>query len=165
MQGLVSFIKQFRITFNDASEVIDDCEDTDSKCDAEDENGLDERRSDLLKDLRFRTLCLMDLVPTLETLAGRKRRRKVQAPDSSGSGMPMTTKLPESGTTRSRCKGGLLKLSDKSGTQRSKIRILVCLYSQMNELTDEEPVPVECRCHQPSISVKFDDAVDNVINI
>jgi len=86
LQDLISLIEQSRIiTSSDGQEVIDDCEDTGSECDTEDGDGPDERGSNLLQDLEFRTLCLMDLVPTLElnlALAGKRRLREVQAAES-----------------------------------------------------------------------------------
>lgn len=86
MQDLISLIEQSKIiTSNDGPEVIGDCEDTGSECDTEDGDGPDGRGSNFLQDLEFRTLCLMDLVPTLElnlALAGKSRLREVRAAEN-----------------------------------------------------------------------------------
>ena len=80
MQYLESIIKQSRIiTSNDVRWSVKYGEDTGSESDIEDDDGLDQRASRLVRDLGFQIRCFMDLVPTIElnlALAGIVRRRR-----------------------------------------------------------------------------------------
>ncbi len=83
VQNLVSLIDQSKIiTSVGAQDFINDSDDTGAEPNAEDEHDLEERGSDLGKNLEFQIQCLMDLVPTLElnlALARNRRERESHA--------------------------------------------------------------------------------------